>query len=246
MSIRDSPRSLRVARLFERALRTVTSVQTYRNLLYLLSLFVLGNVYLNVLAVGFGTALSLLVVGIGAVLAVLVLAVVVELAGFERMLLRRLLGVDVLAPAAEADGPRSRRAKRLLTDRRTWTAVAYLLSAFVYGTATFAVVGSLLATAASFLAAPLYYARSPVAAYGPVPNTEVGIDVLFGWDTLLVGLRTTFRFGSWHVETLFGAVLVAGLGAVLAVLALAFCNVAAPVWARYARRMLTTPRYWRL
>lgn len=231
-----------LTRVLGTALRTPMQAQTYRNLLYVVSMLVLGNLYVNVLVMGVGAALPLAFVGVGVALGLLVLALVVELAGFERMLVRYLLGVDVPASSAGTGRSRWERTKGLVTDRRTWNAVVYLLTEFVVGTAAFGVIASLVATGVSFLAAPFYYTRAPVVAYGPIPTSERSLELLFGWDSLLIGLETTFRLGSWHVETFVGALVVAGLGGVFLLVALLFSNAIASLWGRYARRMLTTPR----
>src|SRR5699024_8292286 len=119
-----------------------------------------------------------------------------------------------------------------------------LLSEFIYGSIVFGLLSSLLASAGSFLFAPFYYTDASVVAYGPVPSGEFTLDVLFGWNNLLVGLTTTFQIGSWRIETLLGALLVAGLGVILLLLTFQLANTLAWAWGRYARVMLTTPRYW--
>jgi hypothetical protein len=169
---------------------------------------------------------------------------VVGLVGLERTLVRVLLRVDVPTTSVKTEYGLWGRAKQLVTDRQTWKAVAYLLSEFVYGTVVFGLLASLFATAGNFLLAPLYYKQAPVVAYGPIPSGEFTLNILFGWDNLLVGLTTTFQVGSWQIESLLGALLVTGLGIVLLVLTLHLSNFLAWVWGRYARSMLTTPRYW--
>ena len=230
--------------LVGRVARAPFQPQTYRNLAYLLAMFPLGLCYFTVLTVGLFTGLPLVVVGVGVpiVLGCLVLAVV--LATVERRLVRWSLGVDVPTPRGAVGGSLRDRLGRLVRARETWTAVAYLLAEFVYGTVVFGVLTGVAATATSFALAPFYYTAAPVTAYGPIPTTDVTLDVLFSWDSLLVGLTTTFELGSWRVETLPGALLVAVLGVVLFVVLLLFANAAARLWGRFARRMLTTPRYW--
>lgn len=244
MSIQMSSDSRELSRVLGRVLHTPMRLQTYRNLCYLVVMFPLGIVYFTLLLVGFATGIPLVIVGIGILILVLLLAVVVGLAGLERTLVRVLLRVDVPVTAVETEGSLWRRTKHLVTDRQTWKAVVYLLSEFVYGTVVFGMVASLVATVGSFLFAPIYYQQAPVVAYGPIPSDEFTLDVLFGWDNLLVGLTTTFRIGSWQIETLPGALLFTGLGIVLLLLSLQLVNVLVWMWGQYARIMLTTPRYW--
>lgn len=221
-------------------------VQTYRNLLYLLLMFPLGVAYFNFLVVGFAAGFGLAVVLVGVPILLGVLAVATGLAGLERALVRVLLGVEVPVDRVSSGGGVWERVKRLVTDLRTWKAVAYLVSVFAFGVFAFGAIASLLATSWSFLSAPLYYEDAPVAAYGPIPRGEFALDVLFGWDALFVGLSTTFRLGSWRVETLPGALFVACLGlALLLLVMLPLVNALASLWGRYARVMLTVPRYWR-
>lgn len=206
-------------------------------------MFPLGICYFTLLTTGFLLGLPLVSIFVGIPFLVGLLVVVVELAAFERIIIRKLLVVDIRpAPAEETRGLWS-RTKELVTRLQTWTAVVYLLSEFAYGSIVFGVMGSLLATTVSFLLAPLYYESASVVAFGPIPRTDVTLQLLFGWDTLLVGLTTTFALGSWQIETLSGALLVAALGFVLLLLLVQCINIIAWIWGRYARVMLTTPRY---
>lgn len=244
MSIQKSPPSQDFSSVIGHALRGLVRPQTYRNLLYLVLMLLLGTLYFTLLAVGFLAGLSLAIVGIGIPLLVLSLILAVELAGLERTLVRRLLYVDIPTPSAKTEATRWNRIKQLVTNRQTWKGVVYLLSEFIFGGIMFGLVWSLLETSMSFLFAPVYYTRAPVAVHGPIPTTELTLDVLFGWDSLLVGLTSTFQLASWQIETLPGALLVAGLGVVLLMVTLQFVNAFFSVWSRYARQMLTTPRYW--
>ena len=244
MATQSSSTSRDVSSALRSVIRGPVRPQTYRNLCYLGLMFPLGICYFTLLMVGFFTGVPLLIVGLGVPILLGLLVVVVELAGLERLLIHWLLDVDIPTPGAETDGTRWDRVKRLITDLRAGMAIVYLLSEFVYGTLVFGFISSLLATAVNFVLAPVYYTRAPVTAYGPIPTTEVTLDVLFGWDSLLVGLTTTFQLGSWQIETLPGALLVAAVGVILFVIVLQLANVFARLWGQYARRMLTVPRYW--
>ena len=244
MSTQTSSASRDFSRVLGRVLRAPVRLQTYLNLCYLVLMFLLGVVYFTVLVTGFTTGVALVIVGIGIPILVLVLALAVGLAGLERTLVRVLLRVDVPTPAVETEDDLWGRVKHLVTDLRTWKAVAYLLSEFVYGSLVVGLIGSVVATGGSFLFAPVYYTWAPVVAYGPIRTGKLTLDVLFGWNNLLVGLTTTFQIGSWQIETLPGALLVAGLGIVLLLVSLSLANAFAWAWSRYAPVMLTTPRYW--
>lgn len=228
---------------FGTILRTPLHLQTYRNLAYLVLMFPLGIFYFTLLLVGFLTGIPLIFVGIGIPIVLTFFVIAVKLARLERRLVNGLLDVDTPTLPAEIDGSLWTRLKRLVTARQTWKAIVYLLSEFVYGSVMFGLLASAGATSLSFLLAPFYYTEAPVVAYGPIPTTEVTLDILFGWDTLLIGLTTTFQLGSWQINSLFGAVLIAALGAGLLFVLLLFSNVVAQVWGQYAQRMLTPPRY---
>ena len=244
MSTQTSPHSRGFSRLLSRILRSPLRLQTYRNLCYLAVMFPLGIGYFILLTVGFSTGIPLVIVIVGIPILLLLLVLVVALAGLERTLVRALLGVEFSATGVETEAGLWTRTKQLVTDLRTWKAVVYLLSEFIYGSIVFGLLSSLLASVGSFLFAPFYYTDAPVVAYGPVPSGEFTLDVLFGWNNLLVGLTTTFQIGSWRIETLPGALLVAGLGVILLLLTFQLANALAWAWGRYARVMLTTPRYW--
>ena len=231
------------SRVVGRILRDSMRPQTYRNLCYLIVMGPLGSIYFALLVTGFLTGFAFVIFVIGIPILLGVLALVVGLARFERMLVRGLLRVDVPPAAVETENGIWERLKHLATGRRTWKATAYLLSEFVYGSIVGGLIGSVLATALSFLFAPIYYTQAPVVAYGPIPSGEFTLDVVFGWDNLLVGLTTTFQLGSLQIETLPGALLVAGLGLVLVLVLFPIANAFAGLWGRYAREMLAVPRY---
>lgn len=227
-----------------RLLRRPLHGRTYRSLLYLAVMFPLGVVYFTILTVGLSVGIPLVVVGIGIPILLVTLAVAVELTQFERFLLRSALDVDIPAAEPHLEGGLWTRCRRFVTDSRVWRGVGYLLSVFAVGSVTFGLLTPLLATAGSFLLAPLYYRDAPVVAYGPLSRTPITVELLFGWDTLLVGLSRTFRLGSWEVQTLPGALLVSVLGVVLLGLLVVVADLVVRAWSRYARLMLPVPRYW--
>lgn len=238
----STPRNLTSA--LTHRLRAPLQLQTYRNLLYLLLMFPLGHVYLTVVLTGLFTGIGLTIIGIGVVIIVMMLVLVTGLADLERTLIRILLDIEIPAPPRKNQKGLWTQTKQLVTDLRTWRGVVYLLSVFVYGTVVFGVLASLAATIWSFLSAPLYYQEAPVVVYGPIPHREFTLNILFGWDTLLVGLTETFQLGSWQIETLPGAMFVTGIGVVLLLVTFQVVNALALLWTRYARAMLAVPRYW--
>lgn len=225
-------------------LRSPLQMQTYQNLLYLLLMFPLGILYFNVLTIGFLTGIPLMIIGIGIPIVLVLFVITIKLASFERWLVCALLDVDIPTSDPDTDGTIVERVRRLVAARQTWKSIAYLFSEFVYGSLVFGILASGFATSLNFLFAPTYYTEAPVRAYEPIPTSPITLDLLFGWDALLVGLTTTFQLGSWRIESLIGALLVSALGAILFWMILLFSNAATQLWATYARRMLTTSRYW--
>lgn len=232
--------------LVRAALRAPLRLQTYRNLLYLALMFPLGILYFNLIVVGSLAGLGLVVVLVGVPLLVLLVAILVWFARLERFLVGTFLGADVPRPSPVVEGSIWTRTKHLIVDVHTWKAIGYLLAEFAYGSVVFGILLSFVATMGSLLLAPFYYTRAPVVVYGPFPTGEFTLDVLFGWDTLLVGLTTTFQLGSWQLETLVGALLVSGAGLVLGLITVQLINSFAAVWREFATYMLTAPRYWNM
>lgn len=249
--------TLSTSRGFSQSLRYIVGapvrLQTYRNVLYLGLMFPLMIpfviIYHHLLTIGFsiGGSLSIILSGIPIVILTLVLAV--GMAPFERKLARVLLRADIPVSSLDPDQTSSIRIKQFVLDRWTWTAVIYLLSKFIAGIAVFYLLLTLLATSVSLLLAPLYYEYIPAHIYvgsflGVPPVIEFTPEVLFGWDTLLVGLTTTIRIDLGQIASLPTALLVAGIGVVLLLVSLQLFNTLAWVWGRYTTVMLKTPRYW--
>lgn len=231
-----------LTRSIRRVLGSPLQFQTYKNLLYIVLMFPLGIFYFNLIFAGLFIGMPLVLIGIGIPILLLLFVLTVKLATFERRLVNGLLDVAIPMTKSDTDGSLWVRSKRLVTATQTWKDGVYLISEFVYGTITFGLLASGIATSVSFLLTPTYYTKTPVSAYGPFPSSSFTLDILFGWDSLLVGLTTTFRLGSWRIDTLFGAVVVSALGAVLLWVTLLLSNYAAGLWGKYARRMLTSPR----
>lgn len=227
-----------------RLLQTLLRGRTYLNLLYLAMMLPLGVVYFTILSIGFSVGVPLVILGIGIPILLATLVIAVELTQFERFLLQRTLGVYIAAAEPQLEGGLWTRGRRFVTDSRVWKGVVYLLSVFVVGTTTFGVLTPLLATAVSFLLAPLYYQNAPVVAYGPISTSPITVELFFGWDTLLIGLSRTFQLGAWEVQTLPGSVLVSGLGLLLLGLLVVIAAFVVRAWGRYAQLMLPVPRYW--
>ncbi|WP_330630377.1 sensor domain-containing protein [Halocatena halophila] len=238
------PRSS-VRQWVSRLVRSPLRVQSYRNLCYLGVLFVLVTVYTALFSAIIAVGFSLLVYLVGIVVLGAIPPLFHWIAAIERLTIRLVVGVDIRpATSTISSGSYWQRYRRLLTDRQTWGVAVYLFGAFWLASLSVGVLLAMIATGVSFLGAPLYYQHAPVLAYGPIPRTPMPVELLFGWDSLLVGLQTTLTLGSFRVDSLWAAVAVSLGGAVILLVALELASVLTTLWMRVAQRLLSTERYW--
>ncbi len=213
--------------------------QTYLNLAYLLLSFPLGIAYLVFVTVGVSLGLGLLIVLAGALVFAITVAMGLVVAGFERWLTTRLLGVEI-DPRTELDGDRRRdRLRSLLTGRKTWTALFYLPAKFALGVGSVSLAMTGLTTAVSMLFVPLYY-DAPGLYVGLTSDRapELHPTLYVGWNYLLVGFETVITVGHWRITTLPQALVVALVGVVLLFGILHLMNGIARLWARFAKLLL--------
>lgn len=200
-------------------------LQTYRNGLYLLLAFLLGNVYLIVgpalLALGLG--LTPLLIGLP-ILALLVAFALVA-AGVERRLAGALLDRPVEGSVAVAADSWHGTLRELVTDHRTWTPLLYLPLKFVVGVLAIVVGSTGLSTGLSMLFVPLYYDQ-PGLYVGLVTERPIELHpaLYVGWNNLLVGFETVFDVGYWEIDTLPAALLVAVVGLAVCLVSVAVLN----------------------
>lgn len=209
-------------------LGVVTSVQTYKNLLYLALTFPLGLFYFVLLATGVPLGVGLLSVVVGLPVLIGILVVSDRLLVFERWLARRLLGTSIpLEREREIDDWRD-LVRQPVTDLGTWIGVGYLAVKFVVGLATFVVLTVLFVLVASLLLAPLYYDTTSfgISLTGPI-QFSLSYVVQF-WDGAAV-ITLPFTITSWQVTTLWEAVTVSAGGALLGIVSLHGCNLLARV-----------------
>jgi len=139
-------------------LGAVTDAQTYKNLLYLFIAFPLGLVYYTFLTFGFTLGVGLSVVGIGLALLLVTLAGTRYVAGFERRVANRLLGVDIAAPddlEREKEGIVG-LVKAYLGASSTWRGLAFVFLKFWTGLLSFVLLFFLLAPAIELLLMPAF------------------------------------------------------------------------------------------
>ncbi len=120
--------------------------QTYLDILYLLAAFPLGIVYFVFLITGLSVGFATLIIWIGAVILVGMMVAWSGLAGFERALAWRWLGVSITTPPPlpAASATRWQRIIARFRDPMTWTTLLYLLLKFPFGIISFSLTLVLL------------------------------------------------------------------------------------------------------
>lgn len=142
-----------------RSVGVAVQPRTYRHVAYLLVSIPLGFLYWTVLFVGtvLGAALSIVLVG----LAILVAMVPITrtLAGLERVVTSRLLGIELATPSDRSDPGGDgvvAAVRRSVNAASTWRQLGYLLVKFPFAVLALVVVIG-FATALSLLVTPIYY-----------------------------------------------------------------------------------------
>jgi hypothetical protein len=154
--------------------------QTYYNLAYLLLAFPVGTAYFILIVTGLslGAGLAITLIGVPVLLATLV--AVRACAAFERSLTNALLGASVppipIMPAAVSGI--LPRVKALITSRRTWKDLCYLLLEFPIGILTFTFALVLITVPPYLLFLPIYY-RWTDFYYAPYHRVNSLADALF-------------------------------------------------------------------
>jgi two-component system, OmpR family, phosphate regulon sensor histidine kinase PhoR len=164
--------------MVEQAMAVLFDHRTYTRILYLLLAFPLGTAYFVLLVTGLATGggLAVIIVGIG------ILWLTMEgwllLARFERQLAIQLLGakippISLPAPAGESW---RQRVGRTLTERVTWTSLAYLLVEFPFGIVSFTLVLVLFTVSIALVLVPVAYVLQ--VAFSPQIPIQVNFEPL--------------------------------------------------------------------
>jgi hypothetical protein len=201
-----------------RFLRAPIELRSYGNLLYLALAFPTGLAYFVFLSVGLSVGLGLVIVWVGLPILALVLALSFGLAALERQLAIRLIGAEV-PPMLPAPAPAAgdvtvwRRMRDFLANPVTWKGMGYLAVKFPLGLASFVLVVTLVSVAGALLAAPFVYPWVPIYLFDR-PVDSLGL-----------------------------ALVLAVVGAALALVSLNVFNLAAAGWRELARTLLGSPRF---
>lgn len=215
-----------------RAVGAPLRVQTYTNLAYLLLAFPLGIIYFVGFVTGTAVGIGLLITLVGLPILVATLAATSMAAAVEARLASGLVGVEASAPAAlrefGVDGglvlPGNgflAGVKRVLLSPSTYTSVVLVLSKFVFGIVSLIALVLSAAIGGTALAAPaVYEGDSSGFTFGGEATDQ-------------------YTVGSWVVDTMPEALLVAAGGAVFIVVALNALNLLAWLQAQYTARLLS-------
>jgi signal transduction histidine kinase len=157
-----------------RFLAVAFSAATWKHVLYLLLGLPLGVVYFVVLVVGISTGLGLAIVWVGIPILILTLVAWRAAAGLERVLARRLLGVQVPSPAHMGPGLSTwQRLKLLVRDPVTWKSLVFIALKLPMGVLAFGLMTSLGFGAAVLTFAPAIVAFTPVTFFGWIVETPL-------------------------------------------------------------------------
>jgi len=214
-----------------RAVGAPLRVQTYTNLAYLLLAFPLGTIYFTGFVTGAALGIGLLITLIGLPILVATLAATSMAAALEARLATALVGVDASAPAAlrEFDVDSGlvmpgngflAAVERVLLSPSTYTSVVLVLSKFVFGIVSLIAVVVSASVSIVAMAAPAVY-----------EGDSSGI-------TLGGEATDQYTVGSWVIDTMPEALLVAAGGAVFLIVALNALNLLAWLQAQYTARLL--------
>lgn len=239
--------------------------RTYSNLLYLLLSFPLGLGYFTALVTGFalpagfafafvqiglsepvvlliaGIPIALLGLGMGLPAALVTLFIASELTSLERLLAERLLETEV--PTSKPARSVRERAKRLVFDRGTWKGVGYLLSKFLYGTASFILLTFGITFTYVLVAAPLHYRGETVGIHigDPIEFVPQFTYQHEGWSVEISPVTLSIADGellSLYVDSLPAALAVSAIGVLVALVVLHLFNGIAWLLARYTELLL--------
>jgi hypothetical protein len=202
-----------------RFFKVIVSKQAYLNLVYLLAAFPLGLLYFVLLTTGLWTGIALSIVWVGIPLLMLVGVGWWALAGFERAMAVFWLKEEI--PAMRPDpGPGKgiwATVRGYLTHPVTWKSPVYLFLKLPLGTATFAILVTLISLTLAFLSLPLTYER-----------LDFQIGGFFSPDQ-----------GGWQIDGMGEALLGTLIGLILWPLTMQIINGLAWVHAKFARVMLS-------
>ncbi len=180
--------------------------RTYGALFYMFLSFATGIVYFTLASVGLSLSLGLSILIFGIPVVLLFLSLIRGVSFIEGRLVEALLGVRMprRPRIAARDGNIIERIKWWITDRRTWTTLAYMLLQLPIGIMYFTVLVTFISLSLSFMAWPaaqLLFGLPFAAFDGHAYMLETWIMpfiVLIGAFSLVVLMHIVRRVGRLH------------------------------------------------
>lgn len=182
-----APRSL-MGRIFG----PVFEGRTYASILYMLLALPLGTFYFSWVTTGVSLSLGLMILIIGIPVTLIFIFSVRIIALVEGRIVETLLGVRMprRLPSEVPQGPMLQRIKRMVTDRRTWTAMFYMILMLPLGTFYFVLTVVSTAFFSALMAGPIITKMSE-GRY----KLDFGIDRLNEFVMSPQGMATCFMLG---------------------------------------------------
>ncbi len=140
----------------DRIFGPVLRVRTYKNVLYLAISFPLGILYFVTMITGLSMSAGLAIIMVGFAILAITLGLARLFGALERELTASLLGAVFEPPP-----PPGRGLRAILTNRRSWSTVIYLLLRFPIGVAGF-IASVLMLSSTLIMAAPVLYTVLPI------------------------------------------------------------------------------------
>lgn len=232
MSTNTTRSTTRLTGTLRRIVGAPFRAQTYRNILYLALAFPLGVGYFVGLITGAALGVGLLITLVGLPILLVTLSATTLAASLEAWLATHLVGVETSVPVVFPKSTLDKglvlpgdgfldAVRSLLTAPSTWTSVLLVLSKFAFGIVSFVALVTTGAVTATMVAAPLVYDSASVNL-GLMRETAVG----------------QYSVGTWVIDTLPEALVVATGGVAVAVVSLNLLNALAQVQARYTATLL--------
>lgn len=199
-----------------RFISVITDPKAWGALLYLILSMITGIVYFSWAFIGFSLSLSLLILIIGLPFLILFLLSIRSIALIEGRIVEALLGVRM--PRRSLFTNRGvgwwEQIKSLFVERRTWTAIGYMLIQLPLGLLYFTVFAWLLSTSLSFMASPILELifDEPLIHLGTeayhIQMWQMPFVVAAGFILLLASLHLAKLLG--HVHGVFAKTLLVG------------------------------------
>lgn len=192
---------------FLRFLSVIVDGATYRSLAYMFIAFATGIVYFTIAVTGISLSAGLIVLIVGPLVALGFLAVVRGLALAEGRIVEALLGVRMpRRPRLQPQGMTLvQRIKYWLNDRRSWTALLYMILQMPLGVVYFTVTVVGLSIGLYGIAVPILQISSghiwiqfEGGGYHNVALWEYPLWVLGGAIVILLTLHLVWLLGRWH------------------------------------------------